>query len=544
MSSPSSSGRITLGRSLALVWRTLRSMRTALVLLLMLALASVAGSLVPQIPNSPLKVTQYLAEHPFWGEVWLRTGMFDVFGSWWFSLIVVLLFTSLVACLLPRSRAAIRSIRQRPIQARELDAFPLFTRRTVPADPAAAIASAGSVLRRKRFRVALDGSGTAVAAEKGTLREVGSLVFHWAFVLLLIGVVIGKGTGYSGRATIAEGQTWIDAAANYDGTLRAGRFFTGHNTGAGFRLIDFEDRFRSSGIPMDFVSTIELRDPNGNVVGTQEVRVNHPVVFDGLRIFQYGFGWAPVLRVQTPEGTIAGGPLILGQETAPTGVSQLAMPWIGVLKLPSLRPQVAVQIELWPDSAAYLRSLQTGVPQPMIAKNAPIIRYTVWQGRLFDLSRSLTLDTTGLRQVGSGVLGGGQTVDLLRGCVVAGHGAKAVGSAASVACPAAGSPPALAMTFPDLRQYSVFQVTKDVGVPIVLVAAILVLLGLLPALYTSRRKLWVRAEPGEGGTQLTFGGFALQRKAQYEEEFAKVVDAVVRAAGGDVTPAREMVGTS
>jgi cytochrome c biogenesis protein len=100
------------------------------------------------------------------------------------------------------------------------------------------------------------------------------------------------------------------------------------------------------------------------------------------------------------------------------------------------------------------------------------------------------------------------------------------------------------MSFPALRRYSVFQVTRDVGVPIVLVAAILVLLGLLPALYTSRRKLWVRAEPGEGGTQLTFGGFALQRKAQYEEEFAKVVDAVVRAAGGDVSPTREMVGTS
>ncbi|MGE5226487.1 MAG: cytochrome c biogenesis protein ResB, partial [Planctomycetaceae bacterium] len=222
MSSSPSSGRITLGRSLALVWRTLRSMRTALVLLLMLAVASAAGSLIPQFPNSPVKVEQYLTDHPFWGEVWLRTGMFDVFGSWWFSLIVVLLFTSLVACLLPRSRAAIRAIRQRPIQARELDAFPLYVRRTVPGEPAAAIAAAVPALRRKRFRVAVDGSGMAVAAEKGTLREVGSLVFHWAFVLLLIGVVVGKGTGYSGRATIAEGQTWIDAAANYDGTLRSG----------------------------------------------------------------------------------------------------------------------------------------------------------------------------------------------------------------------------------------------------------------------------------------------------------------------------------
>jgi cytochrome c biogenesis protein len=96
------------------------------------------------------------------------------------------------------------------------------------------------------------------------------------------------------------------------------------------------------------------------------------------------------------------------------------------------------------------------------------------------------------------------------------------------------------MTFADLRRYSVLQVTRDVGVPIVLLAAILLLLGLLPALYTSRRKLWVRAEPVDGGTLLKVGGFALQRKAQFEEEFAKVVDAIVRASSH--TRDREMVG--
>ena len=77
------------------------------------------------------------------------------------------------------------------------------------------------------------------------------------------------------------------------------------------------------------------------------------------------------------------------------------------------------------------------------------------------------------------------------------------------------------------------QVSRDRGVPLVLLAAILVLLGLLPALYTSRRKIWVRAEPNGNGTVLKVGGFALQRKPQFDEEFSKLVDAMARAAGGD-----------
>jgi cytochrome c biogenesis protein len=98
-------------------------MRTALVLLFLLAAAAAVGSLLPQIPNSPERVASYRLAHRFFGTLFLRAGFFDVYGSWWFVLILTLLFVSLIACLLPRSRAMIRTIRQRPIQAREIDAF-------------------------------------------------------------------------------------------------------------------------------------------------------------------------------------------------------------------------------------------------------------------------------------------------------------------------------------------------------------------------------------------------------------------------------------
>src|SRR2546426_9039212 len=168
----STKSRVTLRQSVALVWRTLRSMRTALILLLMLALAAVAGSLVPQWPNSPQRVLQYLSSHPLVGSIYDRLGLFDVFGSWWFVLIATLLFLSLVLCLIPRTRAAIRNVRQRPLQAREIDAFPQYAERTVAAEPDRAIRTSQKILRRKLFRVSRGDGG--LAAEKGALRELGS----------------------------------------------------------------------------------------------------------------------------------------------------------------------------------------------------------------------------------------------------------------------------------------------------------------------------------------------------------------------------------
>jgi cytochrome c biogenesis protein len=190
------------------------------------------------------------------------------------------------------------------------------------------------------------------------------------------------------------------------------------------------------------------------------------------------------------------------------------MPWRGILKLPSLDPQMGVTFVLWPDSRAWLQLQTTGEPVAMTQSFQPIMFYDVYRGDLTDPSLT-SLDTSVMRKAGEGVVGAEQTVDLRTG----------------VALEEGATPTGLTISFPELRQYSVLQVSRDRGVPLVLLAAILVLLGLLPALYTSRRKVWVRAEPNGNGTVLKVGGFALQRKPQFDEEFSKLVDAMARAAG-------------
>jgi cytochrome c biogenesis protein len=515
--------RPTLRQSFALVWRSLRSMRTALVLLLILALASVAGSLVPQVGTGDARIAATFRDHPLRAAIYDRIGLFDVFGSWWFTLIYTLLLVSLVACLIPRTRALARNLRARPQPARELESMRHFAAGTVPEPPDRAAANARRVLRRRAFRVrsAASADGTAwVAADKGLAREAGSLLFHWAFLLILVGIVWGKGTGFTGQAVIVEGQTWTEAHASYDGQVREGRFFHEDHSGIRIRVDRFEATYRiPSGIPRDFVTTAELFRANGSPAGTVDIRVNHPAELDGVKIYQFGYGWAPVIRIEQQGRPIASGPTVCQQPAPPEDVSPLQLPWDCVVRLPSLRPQVGIRLQLWPDIRGLNALLSSGQAMPMLNAFSPVLTYTAYRGDLrSDLALpSNTLDTSTMRRFADGALGAGRSVDLGDG---------------------------LTMSFPDLRRYTVLEVKRDRGLGILLLAAILILAGLLPALYTARRKVWVTAEPapdGERGSVLRIGGFALQRRPQFEEEFDKLVRAVLpadeRPAAGAEPPA-------
>jgi cytochrome c biogenesis protein len=486
-------------------------MRTALGLLLLLALASVAGSLVPQVGTADARIASIFRDHPLRAEIYDRIGLFDVFGSWWFTLIYTLLLVSLVACLFPRTRALVRNLRARPQPARELETMRHFAVREVAEPPEHAIASARRALRRRLYRVrsSAEGGPAWVAADKGLAREAGSLLFHWSFLLILVGIVWGKGTGFTGQAVIVEGQTWTEAHAGYDGQIHEGRFFDEDHSGIQIKVDSFDATYRiPSGIPRDFVTTAELFQPDGTPAGTVQIRVNHPAELDGVKIYQFGYGWAPVIRIERDGRPLVSGPTVCSQGPTPKGISPLQLPWSCVVKLPSLRPQVGIRFQLWPDVRGLDALLTTGRAMPMLGAYSPVLTYTAYRGDLrSDMALpSTTLDTSAMRPFDEGALGAGQTVDL-------GHG--------------------LTASFPELKRYTVLEIKRDRGLGVLLAAAILILVGLLPALYTSRRKVWVTAEPAPGsdgrGSLLKVGGFALQRRPQFEEEFARLLDAIAPA---------------
>jgi cytochrome c biogenesis protein len=87
------------------------------------------------------------------------------------------------------------------------------------------------------------------------------------------------------------------------------------------------------------------------------------------------------------------------------------------------------------------------------------------------------------------------------------------------------------VAFTGVRQYSVLTLARDPGVPLVAVGAALVLVGLLPSLYVTRRRVWVRAEPTASGARVELAGLALQGKPAFAEEFRRLVAEVERALG-------------
>jgi cytochrome c biogenesis protein len=96
-------------------WRGLTAMRTALVLLFLLALAALPGALLPQRSLNRALVDQYFADYPWLAPTLDRLGFFDVFASPWFAAVYLLLMVSLVGCLLPRTVEHLKSARAAPV---------------------------------------------------------------------------------------------------------------------------------------------------------------------------------------------------------------------------------------------------------------------------------------------------------------------------------------------------------------------------------------------------------------------------------------------
>ncbi|GMA18199.1 hypothetical protein GCM10025862_02200 [Arsenicicoccus piscis] len=194
-------------------WRQLTSMRTALFLLLLLAVAAVPGSVWPQRSVDPVRVRTYLQEHTTAGPWMDRLRLFDVYSSPWFAAIYLLLFISLIGCVLPRCRVLWRETRGGPVRAPlRLARLPEHREVEVAATPEHALETARRVLGRQRFRLrpadtSVDATGAPgqatayVSAEKGFLRELGNLVFHLALIGVLIGVAVGHLWGWKGTSS-------------------------------------------------------------------------------------------------------------------------------------------------------------------------------------------------------------------------------------------------------------------------------------------------------------------------------------------------------
>jgi cytochrome c biogenesis protein len=459
-------------------WRVLTSMRTALLLLFLLAVAAVPGSVLPQRGVDPSRVTEYARAHPALFP-WLdRLSLFDVYSSPWFSAIYLLLFASLTGCVLPRSRQHWAALRAGPPAApRNLARLPVARRWETSAAPAAVLAEARAALRDRRFRVVVHED--AVAAERGHLREVGNLAFHLALLLILLAVAVGHRYGFTANVVVAEGKGFSNSVLQYDDFSAGSNFDAAQLTPFGVTLERLDVRYQEEGMqqgaPRDFTANVRYRENPDTAAQRAQIRPNSPLVFGGTKVFLLGNGYAPRFTVRDGVGTVVlQGPVPLLPRRGAAGMLSA-----GALKVPDAVPEpLGLNLTFLP---TFVRAPVAG-PVSVFpdARNPRVFVTDAWKGDLGPNRNVYRLDTAGLTRLQAG--GEPLTAEL------------APGDSLTL-------PDGLGtVTFDGVSRFANFQVARNPGATPALAAAALAIAGLMASLFVRRRRTWVRTSAGPGGT--------------------------------------------
>ena len=480
-------------------WRQLTSMRTALILLFLLALGSVPGSILPQEGSDPASVTQYYTSHPGLAPWLNRLGLFNVFAAPWFAAIYILLFASLVGCVVPRTFKLVGSARTPPPRApRNLARLPQSVSYPSALSPDAAVNAAASVLGGQRFRLRRPAAGDAghwLAAEKGYLREVGNLLFHLSLLGVLLSIALGGLFGYKADELVTEGQTFNDTTAQL-AEFHPGRLVSGSDLAPFSLMLDnfsasYINSGQSIGQPSSFNANVTYSASPGAPARKYDIQVNHPLSVDSVKVYLIGHGYAPVFKVTGPGGTAydAATPFIPANTT--TMLSD------GVVKAPSASLGfIGVFVP-----TAYTTSngeLESIFP----AANNPVVSLIGYTGNLDPDNASQSvyqLDTSHMTEIGTTphALAPGQTW-------------KLPGKLGSI-------------TYVGTDQWVSLQITYDPGQLPALVFGLLALAGLLLSFFVRRRRMFVRAESAAdgSGSVVTVGGLTrTDASGGFEDEFA------------------------
>lgn len=516
-------------RYLRRAWNWLTSMRTALVLLFLLAVAAIPGALLPQRNLSLANVEEYLAENGKVAEVYDRLQLFDVFSSTWFTAIYVLLMVSLVGCIIPRSWEHYKAMRTPPVRApKRLERMPLHSRDEVEASPQEVEERVRAHFRRWRLAEYAPGEDRAgrrsFAAERGYAHEFFNLVFHLSLVALLVTVGLGRLVYYEGHVIVVTESGSNDAVAldqstefcntspaNFD-SFRAGPLFDG--TGLNpfcFQAHDFTADYLPSGQAEMFSSNISYaegeditRDPA--TWQDYELKVNHPLRMAGDRLYLQGHGFAPTFTVTWPNGEKRTQTLQWRPDDPTFFLSSGAMrfdPPAGMY--PDLyerrQNQLAIQ-GLFAPTASWSGENGELLTSAFPAMRDPAVAIDVYRGdngldtgvgqNIFTLDPAL-IHAGQLQKIDRVNLSQGESVTLDDGTVV---------------------------TFEGANEYANYVVASDPTQVWVLASAVTMLAALVASLMVKRRRVWVRiaAAPG-GGTAVEMAGLARTDRAGWGSEF-------------------------
>ncbi|SDT72820.1 cytochrome c biogenesis protein ResB [Actinoplanes derwentensis] len=493
-------------------WRQLTSMRTALVLLFLLAVAAVPGSVFPQRGVNRENVAEYFTANPKLAPVLDRFFAFDVYSSPWFAAIYLLLFTSLVGCVLPRLREHFRALTTVPPDApKRMERLPHHDgghRR--PEEPAAVAAEIAKTLRRRRFRTRVRETpdGWTVSAEKGFLKETGNLFFHVAMLGVLIGVGFGSWYGWHGNRLLVEGQDqgFCSALPQFDESVLGPRVDASDLPDFCMRMTDFESTFQTTGQPKSFEASVEVSE-NGGEYRPERFTVNDPLRLDGASINLIGQGYAPILRYTDRFGA---------QQTAvvPFLPTDLMMTSEGVVQFPDVNvdpngkrdPKLQMGFEgVFLPTGGTDGSALSQFP----AEENPVLYLAAYRGDLgLDSGKPGSVYALNRDKIDSGSLQkiSGDRPHVLR------PGEKWTLDDGTT------------LEFVGTKRFATLSIRHDPTKLSLLVGSVIGLTGLMMSLYTHRRRVWFRvlAADGDpaGGSVIEAGGLPRTDYPGFGDEFA------------------------
>jgi cytochrome c biogenesis protein len=500
-------------------WRQLTSMRTALFLLLLLAIGAVPGSIWPQRNIDAARVAEYLGSHRSTGP-WLdRLGFFDVYSSPWFAAIYLLLFVSLVGCVVPRSKLHWRAMRAQPPRApRRLERLPEHGQIEVDATPEEVLAIARDVLGGRKVldghrldghrldghrldghrlggyrlggRYRLRSDGLSLSAESGYLRETGNLVFHVALIVVIVAIAVGHLFGWRGDRILVTGKSFSNTISAYD-TFDPGPWVDTEGLSPFSVAVDkldvtFEEISSGAqrGAPRDFTAYTRTQTGPDAAEISQTLKVNGPLAFGGTSVFLLGNGYAPVITVRDGSGQV------LMHEATPFLPQDANYKSVGAIKVSAASPKQLGLFGFFLPSEYFDQDAGPSSFFPDL-KN-PALALGVYEGELYPQGRPqsvYTLSTEKMTQLRNA------KGDPLRLLLKPGQTTQLPGGRGSI-------------TFDGVQRWAGLSVRYDPGKILALGGAVAALAGLVASLMIRRRRVFIRVQPAGRRTVVSIGGLA------------------------------------
>ncbi len=293
----------------------LSSMRFAVALLSLLGVASVIGTVLQQ--NQP-QVNYVVKFGPFWSQIFNFLGLYDVYASAWFVVIMMFLVISTSLCLIRNVPPFLREIKSFRENAKEKSLAAMRHSTVLEGKMSSEIAQ--RYLEVQGFScktVTREDGSVLVAAKKGAMNKWGYIFAHTALIviclgglidsnlLLKIGMLTGRvvpdnhsvyakdfkpesilGTSnlsFRGNVNITEGQSADVVFLNADNGMLV------QDLPFDVKLKKFHIDFYNTGMPRDFASDLEITDKESGKKSEHTIRVNHPLTLHGITIYQASF---------------------------------------------------------------------------------------------------------------------------------------------------------------------------------------------------------------------------------------------------------------